>query len=83
MSASQVALKSEAGPKPAAEAAPLLSVRGLCKFFPVMSKGFFRRQVATVRAVDDVNFDLMPGETLGLVGEGGCGKKTAADRQNT
>ncbi|HUS92612.1 MAG TPA: oligopeptide/dipeptide ABC transporter ATP-binding protein [Phycisphaerae bacterium] len=43
-----------------------------------MSKGFFRRQVATVRAADDVSFDLMPGETLGLVGESGCGKTTTA-----
>jgi peptide/nickel transport system ATP-binding protein len=60
------------------DAQPLLKVRGLCKFFPVLSKGFFRRQTGTVRAVDDVNFDLMPGETLGLVGESGCGKTTAA-----
>jgi len=62
----------------AAAPGPLLSVRGLCKFFPVMSKGFFRRQVASVRAVDDVSFDLQPGETLGLVGESGCGKTTTA-----
>lgn len=60
------------------DAQPLLRVRGLCKFFPVLSKGFFRRQIGTVRAVDDVSFDLMPGETLGLVGESGCGKTTAA-----
>jgi len=57
---------------------PLLQVRDLCKFFPVLSKGFFRRQVATVRAVSDVSFDLAEGETLGLVGESGCGKTTAA-----
>jgi peptide/nickel transport system ATP-binding protein len=57
---------------------PLLDVRGLCKFFPVRSKGFFRRQIATVRAVDQVSFALREGETLGLVGESGCGKTTCA-----
>ena len=60
------------------DSTPLLQVRRLCKFFPVLSKGFFRRQVATVRAVSDVSFDLAAGETLGLVGESGCGKTTAA-----
>jgi peptide/nickel transport system ATP-binding protein len=55
---------------------PLLTVRNLCKYFPIKGKGFFKKHVATVRAVDDVSFDLMPGETLGLVGESGCGKTT-------
>jgi len=55
---------------------PLLTVRNLCKYFPIKSKGFFKKTVATVRAVDDVSFDLLPGETLGLVGESGCGKTT-------
>jgi len=59
-------------------AQPLLSVRGLRKFFPIRSTGFFRRVVGQVKAVDDVSFDVMPGETLGLVGESGCGKTTAA-----
>jgi len=58
--------------------APLLTARGLCKFFPVLSKGFFRRQVATVKAVNEVSFELTEGETLGLVGESGCGKTTLA-----
>ena len=57
---------------------PILSVRNLCKFFPVTSRGFFQRQIGTVRAVDNVSFDIMPGETLGLVGESGCGKTTTA-----
>ncbi len=57
---------------------PLLSVRGLTKHFPVMSRGFRRSVVATVKAVDDVSFDLAAGETLGLVGESGSGKTTTA-----
>jgi len=55
---------------------PLLTVRNLCKYFPIKSKGFFKKTVAMVHAVDDVSFDLLPGETLGLVGESGCGKTT-------
>ena len=57
---------------------PLLEVRGLCKHFPIFSKGFFRKQTGVVKAVDDVNFDLRRGETLGLVGESGSGKTTCA-----
>jgi len=55
---------------------PLLSVRSLCKYFPIVSKGFFKKQIGYVKAADDINFDLMPRETLGLVGESGCGKTT-------
>jgi len=54
---------------------PLLRVRGLTKHFPV-TRGVFGRVVGQVRAVDDVSFDLAPGETLALVGESGCGKTT-------
>lgn len=53
--------------------APLLEVKNLKKFFPVL-KGAFRRQVGTVKAVDDVSFSLQRGQTLSLVGESGCGK---------
>jgi oligopeptide/dipeptide ABC transporter ATP-binding protein len=57
---------------------PLLQVRNLCKHFPIMSKGFSRKQIGAVKAVDDVSFDLKRGETLGLVGESGSGKTTCA-----
>ncbi len=56
---------------------PLLRVRNLCKYFDIYGKGMFKRKIATIKAVDDISFDLMPGETLGLVGESGCGKTTA------
>ncbi|HZB36957.1 MAG TPA: ABC transporter ATP-binding protein [Beijerinckiaceae bacterium] len=55
---------------------PLLSVRGLVKHFPV-KKGLFGTS-ATVRAVDGIDFDVLKGETLGVVGESGCGKSTTA-----
>ncbi|MCD8482086.1 MAG: ATP-binding cassette domain-containing protein [Verrucomicrobia bacterium] len=56
----------------------LLRVRNLCKFFPIFSSGLVKKQVDTVRAVDDVSFDLKPGRTLGIVGESGSGKTTCA-----
>src|ERR1043165_1739419 len=54
----------------------LLSVRGLKKHFPITSGIILQRQVGAVKAVDDVSFDVYKGETLGLVGESGCGKST-------
>ncbi|HKY52903.1 MAG TPA: ABC transporter ATP-binding protein, partial [Anaerolineales bacterium] len=54
----------------------LLEVKGLKKYFPIQ-KGLLRRTVGYVKAVDDVNFYVREGETLGLVGESGCGKSTA------
>ncbi len=56
---------------------PLLSVRDLKKHYPI-KKGLLSRQVGAAKAVDGISFDIYPGETLGLVGESGCGKSTAA-----
>lgn len=56
---------------------PLLEVRNLSVSFPVFG-GLLRRQVGAVRAVDDVSLTIHRGETLGLVGESGCGKTTVA-----
>lgn len=54
----------------------ILKVRNLKKHFPITSGIIFQRQVGAVRAVDDISFDVFKGETLGLVGESGCGKST-------
>jgi peptide/nickel transport system ATP-binding protein len=54
---------------------PLMQIKNLKTYFPIRN-GFFGGITSHVKAVDDVNFDVYPGETLGLVGESGCGKTT-------
>ena len=54
----------------------ILEVVGLKKYFPVRSKGLVSRTIGQLHAVDDVSFTVKEGETLGLVGESGCGKTT-------
>lgn len=57
---------------------PLLRVEGLVKYFPILQGILFKKQIGTIKAVDGVNFEVYPRETLGLVGESGCGKSTVA-----
>jgi oligopeptide/dipeptide ABC transporter ATP-binding protein len=57
---------------------PLIEVRDLVKHFPLTRGVIFQKQYGAVRAVDGVSFDVLRGETLGIVGESGCGKSTTA-----
>ena len=70
--------KSAATATTTESADPILRVDSLRKYFavPLSGSGFFSSKIATVKAVDDVSFSIAPGETLGLVGESGCGKTT-------
>ncbi|MFI1969194.1 peptide ABC transporter ATP-binding protein [Streptomyces cinnamoneus] len=61
-----------------ADGEAILEVRDLVKHYPLTRGVLFRKQVGAVRAVDGVSFDLRRGETLGVVGESGCGKSTVA-----
>jgi peptide/nickel transport system ATP-binding protein len=69
---------SPPGAAPAGGAGSLMSVTGLTKHFPVTRGIILRHKVGLVRSVDDVSFEVARGETLGVVGESGCGKTTTA-----
>lgn len=56
--------------------ANVLEVRNLKKYFPLQEKGLLRRTIGTIKAVDDVSFTVEKGETVGVIGESGCGKTT-------
>jgi glutathione transport system ATP-binding protein len=66
----------ESGAVPRGERPVMLAVEDLVKQFPITKGVVFRRRIGTVHAVDGVTFDIREGETLGMVGESGCGKTT-------
>jgi oligopeptide/dipeptide ABC transporter ATP-binding protein len=65
-----------AAPEPKPDRQPLVRLRGVKKYFPITQGIVFQREVGRVHAVDGVDLDVYPGETLGVVGETGCGKST-------
>src|SRR5512145_881004 len=71
----EISVLNESQREPALNEPMLLEVRNLKMWFP-RRKGFFGRDVSYIKAVDDVSFYIKRGETLGLVGESGCGKTT-------
>ncbi|MGW0735120.1 ABC transporter ATP-binding protein [Streptomyces sp. NPDC002851] len=68
----------DATPETLERGEPILQVRNLVKHFPLTQGILFKRKIGAVKAVDGLSFDLYPGETLGIVGESGCGKSTVA-----
>ena len=66
------------GTGPGAAGEPLVKLEGVKKYFPITQGILFQRHVGDVHAVDGVDLEIYPGETVGLVGETGCGKSTLA-----
>jgi peptide/nickel transport system ATP-binding protein len=75
---SQVATPPERVSSDKARGDPLIAVENLTKYFPITKGIILQKEVARVHAVEDVTFSIYPGETMGLVGESGCGKSTTA-----
>ncbi len=73
-----VEVTERAGPEPRTARAPLLKLEGIKKHFPLTRGIIFQKKIGAVHAVDGVDLEVYPGETLGLVGETGCGKSTLA-----
>ncbi|HYO60486.1 MAG TPA: oligopeptide/dipeptide ABC transporter ATP-binding protein [Actinomycetota bacterium] len=76
MSATEASVRPAGTPRSSGD--PLVEVRNLTKHFPITKGIILQKEVARVHAVEDVSFSIYPGETLGLVGESGCGKSTTA-----
>jgi oligopeptide/dipeptide ABC transporter ATP-binding protein len=71
-------VEDRAGPWTAAQPEPLLKLVGIKKYFPITRGVIFQRKIGQVHAVDGIDMEIYPGETIGLVGETGCGKSTLA-----
>src|SRR5690349_8429674 len=75
---SQPASETRVRQEHTSEEEALVRVENLTKQFPITRGIIFQKQIAAVHAVEDISFSVFPGETLGLVGESGCGKSTTA-----
>jgi oligopeptide/dipeptide ABC transporter ATP-binding protein len=72
----EAAQATEVAPEPSPKREPLVRLTGVKKYFPITQGIVFQREIGRVHAVDGVNLEVYPGETLGVVGETGCGKST-------